>query len=524
MRHMWSIVAFAAIAAGCAKVVVVPVRPGLRDEGVFYALPKTVARVLVKVDREVKQPAPYAMFAPIFAPDAAPACGTIRRCRPDAKTGEVASVTKFALQQGSTFTTFGEPDPDQVFLVRFKGGGTIDQDLSMTWNDVGLLGAASASVTNRSADVGLAGLKLLTGLGTKAAAGATRAETIKDRGRCPDAHANDEWAIKALKAVEPDPATSTLVSNYCDLPATDRDPDPGKDENSRDDFDRNTDRVWLERAAAAYYRRVQPLVARRINILTGDANILDPVALLDRLDALIDEQLRMLFVGSENKKTWDGPFEVRSLAPGGPVTILGISETSGICPVAALLAPDAKPLPDTFRASPAECGRATPVTVSVDYHPSAPAQLFHKVRESVAAPDGDRSFRYVLPAQVKGVVRVGEVEHGAGVFNVAQLGHVVSLPARRRSKSLAYDLTMVEATGALKAFKLGTTGGLDAATVDALAGAGGTILDARSARREKAEEAADELTILTRESTLLKLKDEICEIQKKYGLACTIQP
>ena len=81
-------------------------------------------------------------------------------------------------------------------------------------------------------------------------------------------------------------------------------------------------------------------------------------------------------------------------------------------------------------------------------------------------------------------------------------------------------MAFIEATGGLKTFKLGTAGGLDASTIDALAGVGGTLLDARNAARKQ----NDELTVLTREFQLLKLRDDICTIQKKYGLPCTVQP
>jgi Domain of unknown function (DUF4831) len=62
--------------AACAKVVVVPVTPGTKPEaeGVFYALPKTVVKVQMKIDKTMVTPAPYQKFASIFAADATPAC------------------------------------------------------------------------------------------------------------------------------------------------------------------------------------------------------------------------------------------------------------------------------------------------------------------------------------------------------------------------------------------------------------------------------------------------------------------
>ena len=49
---------------------------------------------------------------------------------------------------------------------------------------------------------------------------------------------------------------------------------------------------------------------------------------------------------------------------------------------------------------------------------------------------------------------------------------------------------------------------------------GGTIVDARNT----AQKNADELSTLTKEDQLLKLRDDICTIQKKYGLPCTVAP
>ncbi len=90
----------------------------------------------------------------------------------------------------------------------------------------------------------------------------------------------------------------------------------------------------------------------------------------------------------------------------------------------------------------------------------------------------------------------------------------MKMPASRNSKTITYDLTFIESTGALKTFKLDRVGSLDAATVDALAGVGGTLLDARTSESER----------LTLQLQLLKLKDEICTIQQKYNLPCTVQP
>jgi hypothetical protein len=525
----------------CAKVVVVPLdKPGapLKGEGMFYALPRTVAKVVLKVDNVSTTSARYARFAPIFTRGAEPACGNINDCA--GLKGSPGRQSKYSLQQGATFSTFGEPDPDHVFMVKLTNGGTLDQTLSMAWNEAGLLSTASASVTNRTTDFVIAGVKLATSLATKAAAaGAAKAAALdktpfpaNSETQCAVAAQNDNWIIPVLLLIEPNVLQNELVANYCDLPPQNRD---AKEENSRDDYDRTRDRDDLIAATRAYILRVASVIDYRTRLLTSAVNVLDPVPLVEKLDAVIDEELKGLFVGTKTTKTWELPFEVRELDPASPIQLLSVNETAGVCPDRKQLAADAKPAPDGFHATPPKCDgsdtSAKPVRVRVDYHPAQDTQLFSRVKALNVEESGDRSFRYRLPAQVKASVYINDTSYGAATFSVAQLGHVVSLPAHRHSKTMTYDLAMIEATGGLKTFKLGTTGGLDAATVDALAGAGGTVIDARNARlkeaeaeREETEKAADELTVLTRQQTILKLKDEICQLQKKYGLACTVSP
>jgi hypothetical protein len=162
--------------------------------------------------------------------------------------------------------------------------------------------------------------------------------------------------------------------------------------------------------------------------------------------------------------------------------------------------------------------------MTLSYSPDEHSQLFGRIKDDSKA-DEERSFRYRMPAQVKALLdddAAGDKHgtYGGGIFSVAQFGKVISLPSKRTSKTISYDLAFIEATGALKTFKLGTAGGLDAATIDALTAAGGTVLDARNKERQ----ASDELTQLQRQDSVLKAKDDICTILKKYNLPCTVQP
>jgi hypothetical protein len=487
---------FAGLLTGCATITVERVTTKTESDGLLYALPNTVVRLQLKVDRSEKSGAPYAEYAAIFAPDGKPVCK-------DHGCSQEQKIT-YALEPGATLTTYGEPDQANIYVVKFTGGGLIDQSLSMTWNEAGLLSTASASVTNRSIDVATSGLKLLTNVGTKIFAGAVGVKPEKTPS-CPGANsATDSWAIPILlKAGDP---SSVLITNYCAISKDTR------DALFRDD-------TVLNSAVAAYVAKVVPLASARTNILNGTNQTLDPATLLTKIETELDQELTTLYIGKSTTQTWDGTLDVRNISVQSPVPVLGLDAATGICVRDAGIPPASKPIPANFTVLGApNCEAARAINVVFQFYPSADKQLFSKISDTVG---GKRSFRYRIPAQVSANIGDGgKTSYGAAILSVAQLGTVISLPANRHSKMLSYDLAFVEATGALKSFKLGTTGGFDSSTLDALSSAGGTVLDARSAAQKSASEAA----ALTQQDQLLKLQDDICTIQKKYGLKCTVQP
>ena len=528
-----------AFTCACATVDVRHVVPAtgdarLKEEGVFYALPKTVAKVQVKVEKTAKTIAPYMMFAPIFAPGGQALCSDPAKCR------DMKDSTEYVLAEGVTFNALGEPDPDHLYLVKISGGGTLDQTMSMAWSDTGLPTSAASSVTNRTIDVAVAGVKMATNLGSKAFLGAGTVLEINKTDKCPtDAVAGvDDWVIPELEKIgaADSEAVELAIANYCDMPKETREK---YQKRAQPSDPTPADQLLLRRAVSAFKLRVLPYSDRRTSLLTETTgSVLDPGALIDRLDKIVDAQIKGLFLGESEKTVWEPTFEMRQIeiTPAAPFQLLQLDAANGPCPKADLTF-DSKPLPAKFATKTLLCTSTHPaVTVKVALFPAA-GQVFEGVKNRVAAPpaDKERSFRYRIPAQVKATVLLNEKDHGSGVFSVAQLGHVVSLPAKRASKMLSYNLGFVEATGGLKSFKLGSTGNVDAATIQSLSDAGGTVLDARKTKRDEAEAdakaaasasatAADELTIITRQHTLLKLKHEICEIQKQYGLACTVQP
>ncbi|MEO7141933.1 MAG: DUF4831 family protein [Bryobacteraceae bacterium] len=521
--------ALSLLLGGCAKIVVVPVPSGgsTPAEGVIYALPNTVIQVHLKIDKTTKKGAPYAVYAAVFAPDTKPVCED-QACS--------KGSTEYAVEDGATFTTYGEPDPEEVFLVKFSKGGAVDQSLTMTWNDAGLLSGASSTVTNRTGDIIVSGIKLAASVASKTAFGSNKALAANKLAKknCSDVipgsgeDAADDWFIQELNTkltAKPEWA-NTLITNYCTIAKEDRAKLP-------------QDKDLVEDAIDAYTIKIIPLADTRATLLRGTGTALDAVPLIARIETEIGTQLIPLFIGTKTTIVWDGALDTRAVRKGASVpvdlSILIVDPKAGICIQNVEVPPGVKPLPFVAAGATAKVPADQFATIgcstapegvkdyhlTLDYQTVLASQLFNKITDVTT---GDRSFRYRIPAQMKAKFGEKTKSIGSGTFPVAQLGTVISLPAQRHSKSLTYNLGFTEATGALKTFTLGTTGSLDAGTIDALSGAAGGVLDARTAAIQKAQTNADPATALTKQDTLLKLQDDICTIQKKYNLPCTIQP
>jgi hypothetical protein len=503
--------------SSCAKLVVEKVPPSgaVPADGVFYALPTTVVRLQLKLDRTVREGAEFVYYAPIFAPEGKPVCAA-------PKCTDKEEI-EYSLEDDIGITTRGVPDPNQVYLVKFSGGGAIDQNLAVSWNEEGLLSAASGTVTNRASDIAMSGLKLAASLGTKGAFGAA-ALKVTEKGKNTGAEkcevnglATDEPFIATFRGINAN-AAEDLIENFCA-------------NSQRASLAYHAD--LLARATRSYEKRVVPLVTARRKILEGTSALSDPATLLPAIEAELGQQLAKLFLGTRSVKTWDGTLEVAGIVESRKeFDVLRIDGGAGFCiGKDASAPPEGKPYPEKFTAPPrdAKCDSPTTrVTLSWDYYPKMEDQLFNRID---LTETGERSFRYRMPAQVAVSLLIEDtsgsgkkVSKGGAKLSIAQLGKVVSLPAARHSKSLTYDLAFIEATGALKSFKLGTTGGFDAGTVDALSDVSGTVLDAGAARKAKRATEQDELTVLTREKSLLELRDAICTLKQKYGQTCDDQP
>ena len=287
-------------------------------------------------------------------------------------------------------------------MVRFVGKGHIDQSVSMTWTETGLLSAASSTVTNRTSDIVLGVLKTVTGLGIKAALGtpadavpsATPLPPPKDCGE--DSIAQDKWVVPLLLTAAGLGSGPALVENYCAIKKDDRKKYPDGDDIAIDFTNDNGQRVQktfadlLKSAVKTYNAQVERLINTRNNIFTGSTTIFQSADLLPHLEAEITKRLTSNFVGSKKPVTWEGSVDVRKFATlsvtdldnedtGALLDVLHIDEDKGFCLKKdfATLAPDSKPIPAKFTVlKDAACDNAPAVQLRVEFYPKSDAQLF----------------------------------------------------------------------------------------------------------------------------------------------------
>jgi hypothetical protein len=206
----------------------------------------------------------------------------------------------YSLQNNATFAPVGEPDPGNVYMVKFVGRGAVDQNIALTWTETGLISTASASVTNRTSDVIVSGLKLAAGVAAKTAFGTTKANAAGSA-VCDPESSNDANIIKALQDPSvPSGAGTVLISNYCNLDRAQR------------DQPRFGDLPTFKKAVNAYVTSVFPLADSRNRILAVTIGLFEPTELLSQIQTLLTAQVNKLFLGTKDTKTWTGSLDIRN--------------------------------------------------------------------------------------------------------------------------------------------------------------------------------------------------------------------
>ena len=142
--------------------------------GVPYALPRTVVHVQVPFKRKDASPGRFEPFAPCFFPS-------------DIAADRVRKKAKSFAIQPATFTSRGEPDPDEHYIAKIKGGYFENKTMFLEFNGDGVITKGDASSENVAVDIAINAAKTAVSLIAKgitptgAAALGESARTADDR-------------------------------------------------------------------------------------------------------------------------------------------------------------------------------------------------------------------------------------------------------------------------------------------------------------------------------------------------------
>lgn len=487
------VLAIALMTAGCfeGKIVTTkverlpPNKQPSKMNGVFYALPRTVVKVDLPVNRVEKSPGEFVEFTPCFFPNENfIATGSI-------EFGIAADKIKFD-------TTF-IPDTQQVFMIKTNGGKFETKSLELALTESGVFVKATAETNNQAIDVLTGTIKSGVGLLAKAASlelltsPGVVANNVQDTARA-------ECAATLGRAVDAQKFANAL----------------------------------------SFYKKIETLENRRdaiLNTTAPSASVpADTLKLtLDELDKTIRDLKQSGFLGTKDILTWNASFRLNPKLlndpnPGDPakmsVQLFSISKDEGICQILALnqgvLFNQIDPR-FTRRNTPcASAGKTVSLEVATgeDGEGGPGGTLMSdKVKDAKLEQKGDRGFYYRVPGRAiaflyqEGAVAGIKDELGRAPLSIAQFGQVVSLPASAGGRKTKYSLDLYESSGGLKNFVMGSSALIEKANIEDLTGAAGTAIEA-AGERKKAKAPASELDQLKQQREILEEKKKIRDLQK----------
>jgi uncharacterized protein DUF4831 len=158
------LVATALLFTGCFKskneVSKIPPVDGklVKLDGVPYALPRTVVQARVPFKLKTKSPGEFEKYVPCFF-------------SPQVAAGRVREKSKVFSIDPPTFTSRGEPDPNEHYIAKIKGGLFENKTLFLEFNEDGVITKGEASSTNTAIDVVIAGARTAVSVASRIASG-----------------------------------------------------------------------------------------------------------------------------------------------------------------------------------------------------------------------------------------------------------------------------------------------------------------------------------------------------------------
>jgi len=539
--HEWLfvvvLVGLCILQVGCTgKVIVTKVpapTPGNQKEdleGVFYALPRTVIKVAVPIERSQSIPGVYAEYTELFFPDPSHKAGAVKDSGSGTDTAKPADKTqkqKFALGK-PVFTTVGEPDLSKLYYVKFVGSGAVDRTASIDYTEQGTVSGVQGGADNYTTDVILSAVNAAAGIASRVAFGSAtdRPKATPPKAKeCPENPSDDDEAVYDFFVT--DNNAKEIFYHYCELG------DPASRKKIQNDV-AAAKADWNSPLSKAFkaYKDIADLTSKRRDLITQTgvgAPLPSLEVMLKEIDALLTRNMATYFTGQTKKDTWTPAFELRPLAVNDPpIALLSIDETGGVCLIQSL--PPQDEATDGFLSKDG-CKEATAKTVRVRFALNGTDQVFMRV-QGAFEETGDRSFRYLIPAAAIATLEIGGTgsaeclkepgckRGGAAALSIGQFGAEVSLPASSGGRSVNYTLKFFEATGALKSFSLASKAAIQAATVNSLTTTANSALDAKNKQAAADAAKADQLAKLDRQAKILQDQATIEKLCVQLQVSC----
>lgn len=190
----------AILCSGCFKshnvVTKIPPASGkpVRLDGVPYALPRTVIKVALPFKKVDKAPGEFEAYTPCFF-------------SPDVAASRVKKEESIFSLNPPTFGSRGEPDPDERYIAKIKGGYFENKTLLLEFNGDGVITKGDASSENTAIDVAIKTARTAVSIGAKLATGGAA-----DANNLPNRAAEKAALEKAQLNAKIDVCRATLVA------------------------------------------------------------------------------------------------------------------------------------------------------------------------------------------------------------------------------------------------------------------------------------------------------------------------
>lgn len=447
-------------------------------DGLYYALPKTVITASIPVKLINVDDGKYKEFADLFF------------------GGASAPSLTFGTPK---FTSTGQPDPRQMYLVKGKGRGAIAQTLTFTFSEAGAVTGLKAEVDNQTSSLVTSGIsaalgvfgKLHYGQGGLGALCNAKLSAIDLFKNC--ILENKEELLKNFEKLS-QPRQNQYANQY----------------KSSAPFKQRFDEAMVA------YNKIVDLLAKRTAKV--DAFQLLPAEPLDAYWAKATELIKertTAFKGKKSEIKWTAIFDIEPsecdatrqapcTTPWISPTIIKYEPNTGICTHLDLRG---EKLPAKMRAT---CGAGAKfIKLQLSFNPMSD-QVVTRVANNFRRPSEAGVF-FVVPARMRvqlidGVVSPetpGNTLHGFADVMIAQRGVVTAMPSTIGGNALTHNLQFYDGSGALKSYTLVSKSNAAKGVLDSVSTSTNAILDARN--KQAAVDANADFNKTKRESEILQL-------------------